>query len=292
MKYLILMFLYFVLRGLNAVWIKKSEPKENGLSESLTFTTMFSLFQLVTLFIFTPFSWKPIEAGWQIWPLCYALFFILAYVFLFKAFAEGSASVSNAVFSFYIIVPIIAGVFLWEEHLSLLKIAGLALFLLSVLIFNKSSYQSPEGKKAGFSSKWLLYIILATACSGIGVIFTRESIRTAAGYDKEYIALYNLFVVLAGLPVLIKNRKKVVSYLKDMKWMLYTLGAAITQNIMNIIFILYLNEVESVIFLPLIGVLNIVSVMVAGRILLKEKFAKNAYIGVAVSIVSLFILNF
>lgn len=291
MEYIILMLVYFIVRGLNAVWIKKSEPKETGLAESMTFTTIFSLFQLLTLFILPPFSWKYIEPGWQIWPLCYAVFFIFAYIFLFRAFTEGSASVSNAVFSFYIIIPIIAGIFLWQEKLSILKVAGLLLFLISVLIFNKSSYQREDGKTVKFSSRWLLFIILATACSGIGVIFTRESIRNGPGLDKEYIALYNLFVVVMGLPVIVRNRKNLISYFKDKKWLLSILGAAITQNANNMIFILYLNQVESAVFLPLIGVLNILSVIVAGRIFLKEKITGYAYLAIAVSVVSLFILN-
>lgn len=291
MKYIFLMALYFIVRGFNAVWIKKCEPKQTGLWESMTFTTVFSLFQLLTLFLMPPYTLKPVETTWLLWPLCYAVFFILAYIFLFKAFAEGSASVSNAVFSFYIIIPIAAGLFLWDETLTVLKSAGLLLFLMAVMIFNRSSYQEADGKKAGFSSGWLLYIILATACSGIGVIFTRQSQIAAPGYDKEYIALYNLIVVFAGLPVLIKNRKRIAVYFRDRSWLLFTFGAAVTQNIANIIFILYLNQVESVIFLPLIGVLNILSVMVAGRLLLKERITGHAYLAVLISIVSLFLLN-
>lgn len=288
MTYILLMFVYFTARGLNAVWIKKSEPAEQGLAQSLSFTTVFSLFQLAALLVWPPLSWRPAVPGWQIWPLCYAIFFILAYLYLFKAFLEGPANISNAVFSFYIIIPVTAGVFLWNEKLSVLKIIGLLLFMVSILLFNQSSYQRKKGK---FSSKWLAYITLATASSGIGVIFTRESQRICPGYDKEYMVLYNLFVILIGLPVMLKNKNCVTAYFRDRKKLFSILGAAITQNISNMIFIYYLNEMESAIFLPLTGVLNVLAVIVMGGIFLKEKITGFVYLATAVSVVSLFILN-
>jgi multidrug transporter EmrE-like cation transporter len=63
------------------------------------------------------------------------------------------------------------------------------------------------------------------------------------------------------------------------------------QNLNNIIFIYYIEKVESTLFLPLISVLGIVGSVFIGCIAFKEKLTLYTATAILISVISIYLLN-
>ncbi len=293
MLFAVMMFILFIARGLNAVFIKQAqEDQVKSFSDALLFTILFAFFQMVTIFLLPPY--RPLHFDWVflIYPLLFSVFFFLCYILMMKALDTGPVGISNAIFAFYVIIPILAGFFFFHEGISLWQIFGIVLFVACVILLNFGSYSDKNGPKQGrLSGKWFLYIIGATVASGLSTLVSKFAMAAAPEMDKEYLLYYNVIVVLIGIPILLIRRKKLTQLMKSLRFLGVTLGAAVTQNVGNLIFVMYVSTVSAATLMPLMGVLNIVSVLIAGRFFFKEKISKTAYVGLALSVVAIVLLN-
>jgi len=278
-------FIFSILRGLNAIAVKMAQKDYvKKINDSICFTILFSLFQLIFLFLIPPWNGYTFRLDMLIYPACFSIFYLISYILLLTALKEGPTSLTN-------IVPIIVGLIIWKEHIGMFQLIGLILFIVVLFLFNQGSYsEGTDSKKV--TVKWALLASSCTLAVGIAVIFTKQYMLTFDGFIKEYLIMYNLVVVIIGIPyLLITAAKGKQKFLLDKKFLFYTASPALITDITNIIYMLYITSFKSAFFFPLMSILNILSVVVFSRIILKERISKTAYIGILLSFVALYLLG-
>lgn len=285
-------FVFSALRGLNAIAVKMAQKGYvKSLYDSISFTILFSFFQLVFLFIIPPWYKYTFRLDMLLYPACFAVFYMISYILLISALKEGPTSLTNIICSFQSIVPIIVSLILWKESIGIFQVIGLILFVIVLLLFNQGSYsEGEESKKISF--KWAVLAGFSTLTVGIAVIFTKQYMLTYDGFIKEYLIMYNFIALLIGLPYLIIfriNRDK--KFLLDRKFLFYTASPALITDITNMIYMFYITKFKSALFFPLMSILNIISVVIFSRIILKENVSKTAYAGIILSFAAIYLLS-
>ena len=190
-------FAFSALRGLNAIAVKMAQKDYiKNLHDSIFYYT-FSFFQLVFLLLFPLYKYT-FRLDMLLYPACFAVFYLISYILLISALNEGPTSLTNIIYSFQSIVPIIVSLVLWKEHMGILQVIGLILFVIVLLLFNQGSYSEGTTYKK-ISLKWAILAASCTLAVGIAVIFTKQYMLTYDGFIKEYLILYNLIVVVVGI---------------------------------------------------------------------------------------------
>ncbi len=285
-------FAFSILRGLNAIAVKMAQKDYiKNLHDSIFFTILFSFFQLVFLFIIPPWYKYTFRLDMILYPACFAVFYLISYILLISALNEGPTSLTNIIYSFQSIVPIIVSLVLWKESMGIFQIIGLILFVIVLLLFNQGSYREGTISKK-ISLKWAILASTCTLAVGIAVIFTKQYMLTFDGFIKEYLILYNLIVVVVGIPyIIISKLKRNRKFPLAGRFLFYTASPALITDITNMIYMLYITKFKSALFFPLMSILNIVSVVIFSRIILKENVSKTAYIGIILSFAAIYLLG-
>ncbi|NMA94625.1 MAG: hypothetical protein GX974_01130, partial [Clostridiales bacterium] len=217
--------------------------------------------------------------------------FLISQVFLLRALQEGPTSLTNIVNSFQAIMPIIVGLLIWNEGISSFQMLGLILFFIVLLLFNKGSYDDGKGSKK-VTLKWALFAGISAIGSGIAIIFTKQYMLTFDGFIKEYLIIYNCIILIISIPYLaIRGISGKQKFALDKGFLLYTASPALITDITNTIYMLYIARFQSAFFFPFMSVLNILSVVIMSRVLLKEKISRPAYIGIVLSFVAIYLLG-
>lgn len=285
-------FAFSILRGLNAVAVKMAQKDYiKNLHDSIFFTILFSFFQLVFLFVIPPWYKYTFRLDMLLYPACFAVFYLISYILLISALKEGPTSLTNIIYSFQSIVPIIVSLILWKESMGVFQVIGLILFVIVLLLFNQGSYSEGTTYKK-ISLKWATLAASCTLAVGIAVIFTKQYMLTYDGFIKEYLIMYNLIVVVIGIPYIVisKIKNNRIFPLKG-KFLFYTASPALITDITNMIYMFYITKFKSALFFPLMSILNIISVVIFSRIILKENVSKTAYVGIILSFAAIYLLG-
>ena len=285
-------FAYSILRGLNAIFVKTAQKNYvKSVHDSIFFTVLFSFFQLIFLFLIPPYSSYTFKLDMLVYPGFFGIFFFISYVLMINALKEGPTSLTNVVYSFQSIVPIIVGLIIWKENISVLQFIGLILFILVLYLFNKGSYSQGEEIKS-VTPKWAVLASLSTLTTGIAIIFTKQHMLVFDGFIKEYLIFYNVVVIVVSIPYLLISKIKYnKSFISDKKFILYTALPGLFTDLTNIIYMFYITKFKSAFFFPLVSILGIISVVFFSWIILKEKIFKNAYAGIILSFIAIYLLG-
>ncbi len=283
---------FSIIRGLHAIITKGAQKNYvNGFAEALYMTIIYALLQFIFLLVMPPYSMLNFETEMIFNPLLFAIFSTIGFVLYLTALRKGPTSLTNVINNFLMLVPIAAGLLLWNEVIKPFEVIGLMLVIVIMFLFNQNSYNEGEISKK-ITPEWIFLAIGGAFFSGIAVIFTKQHSLTYSYALKEYLILLNIFTFLLGLPYVIWAIKKKKIVLKfDIRFLMYVSAAAIIQNIGNIIYTFYAGKLNSVLFFPLMSILGIISVVIMSRLILKEKISVKAYIGIGLSFAAIYLLN-
>ena len=199
----------------------------------------------------------------------------------FRALAIGPMALSSIIASFSLVIPFIVGVVFWSEELTLFKLVGVVLLLCSILLINGK-------REAGFSVKWLVYVLVVLFANGICSVIQKMHQMSYPGlYQTEFIFWANLLAVIVWL-VGANVKAEKLSAPKLTK--LGLLGGVM--NCLANYTVLYLSAGEnaSVLF-PIVSIANIMTVWVIGIIFFKEKTKLLQTIGLIIGIISVVLLK-
>lgn len=306
-----LWFLIWALcRGFNSVYTKKAQSvSEKTYRSSIYFIFVYALFQAVFLICIPPYG--PIPTAFEIilYPVLFGIFYIISYVLLFLALGSGPTALTNVIYTFHTILPMITGIFLWNDTLDAKRLIGILFAAVTVYLF----YQSVKnGKSDKVSLKWLIYIVAATIAIGIAVIFTQAFARSYPDMNKQYLIIYTLTSATISLVMLfffkMNNHNKNNSKNSDNngtdvqvnenrliirlpKYYIYVLMAAVSQNIVNLLFMHFLNIIPSTVLFPTINCIYILTFVIMGKLFFNEKLNRLSFMGICSSILSLILLN-
>lgn len=287
-----ILFSFAVLRGINAVTTKVAQKDYiNSINGSVYLTVLYCFFQAIFLLVMPPYTNLNFKTEFITYPLLYSIFYFVSFILFINALRQGPTSLSNIIYNFQLLIPVLLGLIIWKERITIYQLVGLLMFGIILYIFNKSSY-SEGGISKRPSVKWTSLIIGSAVAAGIAITFTKQYMVDYNGYIKEYLLIYNIITVLFGLPYLGYTAVyKKLSVKFDLRFILLVAVAALIQDITNTIYMLYITKYSSASFFPIIGILNIVSIVLMNRFLLKERMSAKAYIGILISFVAIYLLG-
>lgn len=229
-----------------------------------------------------------VSADW----LFYALFLGFLFISIFNVMAltsqENGLSVAAVSGKMSLVIPVIAGFWLYDESVGWMKIVGILLALLSVYL---TSIKSKSGLK--FDKKLLYLPILLFI--GSGVIDTTlkyaEQIHVPEGKEPLFSALCFATAFIIGILVLIyeATQKRFLN--------LRSLGAGIILGVPNYFSIFFIikalkNGMESSVVYPINHVGTVLFTSILGILIFKEKLIPKNYIGIVVAIVAIVMIAF
>ena len=232
-----------------------------------------------------------------IYPTLFGVFYIISYIMLFYALGTGPTGLTNVIYTFHSILPMITGIFIWNDKLDLLKTIGIIFAAISIYLF----YQSVKnGDKSKMSVKWIIYVVAATVAMGIAVIFTQAFSQRYYDMNKQYLVVYTITSSIISLVMFLMTKHKMNRpQQKDnamdsplpMRYYVYVLLAAISQNAVNLLFMYFLNIMPSTVLFPTMNSVNIIVFVLVGKLFFSEKLNRLSFLGICCSILSLVLLN-
>ena len=199
----------------------------------------------------------------------------------FQAVATGPMALSSIIASFSLIIPVLFGIFLWNEAVTFSKILGLALLLFSIFLINCK-------KEAGFSLQWLISALTTLVANGVcSVILKLHQTQFPTLYRTEFMfwALLSVLFILSGIALC--NREKQSRF----QFSLLGLLSGAMNCFANYI-VLYLSATEnaSVLF-PIISIANSAAVWLIGLLFFKERLKLIPFLGFITGIISVLLLK-
>ncbi len=251
---------------------KSENPTIFNTSKALSGVILFSVFALLGGF---SFHIPTIFLG-----TLYGIFLCISMYTGFNALALGPIALTSMIGSFSLIIPLVFGIFIWGESLSIFNFLGILLLSTSIILLNFK-------KEKGISAKWSVYVFSTLIANGIcSIIQKYHQIYFPSKFRCEFMVYAFLCVLII---MVISSKSKPITITSS--FCTEGLLAGIMNSGANYI-VLYLAAIEkaSVLF-PIISVTNVIAVFIIGRILFKERLNLLQISGLVFGIISILLIN-
>lgn len=218
---------------------------------------------------------------WFPWAILLSFSFITVFNLMAATTQKNGLSVSSVTSKMSVIIPVISGVFLYNESLKSLKILGIILALFSVYLVTGKETKKSVGKS------YLIFPILLFIGSGLldAVVKYIEKNYLYDGVEHLFSATVFTFAFSIGI-IILAIRRKLKFQLKNI-----IAGAVlVVPNYLSIIFLLKALKTEGLESSTLYTINNVSIVLftsLLGLVLFKEKLQPRNKIGILVAVVSI-----
>lgn len=178
-----------------------------------------------------------------------------------------------------LLIPLAAGIILFKEMPTALKLVGSAIAIAAIIIINYDKNNTNAGSKS--------LLIALFAIEGTATV-SAKIFNVYGNPVYESLFLFFTFTV-AGIIcfILMLHRKERIG----IKEMLFGISVGIPNFFASKFLLIALNSVPAIIAYPTRGVGSILVVSIAGIFLFKEKLKKHQWIAIGAIMVSVLLLN-
>ncbi|MDW7656999.1 MAG: hypothetical protein SCM11_07475 [Bacillota bacterium] len=267
----------------------------NEKKDFFLFSILLNLFQSLFLLFLPPFGGVHFTLVSILYGSFSGLLVLVNYLLVVRAMSTGPLVLTTSIISLYIVVPIVYGLFFWDESLNLMSIIGLVLFLASIfLITNATYFEANTSKKIGV--KWLVYMMLAFACSGATSVISKQYAIIQLNGNKEFLlaSRFSNIILSSALYLLFSatNRSNQRPYARQGRtYLMLCVAAGAAMAGANTLFMLYVNASASSFFFPAIQASGAIMMFFFSIVIYKERLSKRALIGFSVSILAIILLS-
>ena len=225
------------------------------------------------------------------------LVYFVAFFFVIYCVRVVGVSSTMVVSSLSLLLPIIVAAFVWESTPNVIQIAGIALALVSLLMIAikpkpatvnpKPDKTAPQNEPTVRDWKPLALLFVFFLLCGFSRI-AQETFKYESVIDQKPTFLLAAFTI-AGIPSLILLIYRFRPILK----MEFAIGIimGLSNGLQTFWMLKSLDFIPGYIAFPLSSAGGIVFTTAVATLMLNEKLHKRAYIGIAVSVVALVLLN-
>lgn len=283
-----------ILTTLYSVCLKSIQRKYiRQRADFYAFSFLMNLFQLAIMLLIPPYGGMYFSLESILFGATIGVLILANYIFTVQAFSQGPLALTNTIFGINIIIPIVYGLFFWDETLSLIEVAGLVLFLLSMLfVSNATYYEDQTAKKTDF--RWLISVLLSFACSGSTMVISKHFARIRPTETREYLLVYILTNIILSIGAwwFLRRRNPAAAgrLIPDRAWLLTSLAAGSTIALANVLFMHAIGQFASVLFFPVTRGLSIILMLVVS-LFFKERLSHKALIGFTLSTLAIILLS-
>ncbi|MBQ8954807.1 MAG: hypothetical protein IJ048_11910 [Clostridia bacterium] len=224
----------------------------------------------------------------RLWPysLAFALCYATALACTIYAVRCGPIALTTLIISLALIFPAAYGVMLGETVTPLTAL-GFALLVGSLILVNLT-FGAGQGQK--LSGRWLKWVLIAFVGNGGCMIASNMQKRHLGdGYAHEFmiIALAVSFAILMGVSI-VKNHGFSAEFKRCVPYAAVN-GAA--NALLNLIVLTLIGHIPNTILYPTNAALAMLFTFALAWFLYGERFTKTQYVGYAMGVVSVILLN-
>ena len=220
--------------------------------------------------------------------VCLGLLFIIVFTFIGYTSQKFGVGITSIADKLSLIIPVIAAFILYNDAITLLKIAGILLSILAVVLAVR---KKENNKQENLQQYWYYPIIVFLGGGIIGTILKQVQFQFAEiNYNTFLIFLFGVAFVIGFtiLSVQFVSNQKSISF----KSILAGVGLGIP-NYFSIYFLMQTlntpNWESSVVF-PVMNIGIVVLSSLLGLILFKEKFSSQNTFGLVLAVVAIVLL--
>jgi drug/metabolite transporter (DMT)-like permease len=225
--------------------------------------------------------------------------FIITVLLYMKAMACGLLSFTILIFSCSMFIPVVFGVLVWKEKISLFNFAGLALLLVTLYLASdhgtqKADIQNEAAKKANL--RWLLLCLSAMVGNGMLSIISKYHQMSLPGKEiSEFLVLNFATACVCSLVMFFINKTRRVdgsiAHLKTRRFAWLVLLTGLICTLGNYL-LHYLGSVipASVLYPVMNGGFAIVSTVLS-VLIFKEKLTRQALAGLLTGLCALALIS-
>lgn len=218
----------------------------------------------------------------------YALGFAVCYASAWAgtvfALRFGSMALSSLIVSCSLIFPTSYGLILGEEATPAV-ILGILLILAAIVLVNLKT-----GGNEKFSFKWFLCVMIAFLGNGVCSIMQnmhKRALGDSFAHEFMIIALSASFILLMIAACLTSK-----SVLKDFRSCLpFASANGVANALVNFLMITLIGNIPNTVLYPSVSALNMLLTFLISFIAYRERFSKLQYLGYAMGVISIILLN-
>ncbi len=234
-------------------------------------------------FTFSELPNKP----WFIGATCLGALFVSIFFVMAMTAQRNGVSVTSVAGKMSVVIPVIFGVFLYNESVTILKIAGIIIALIAVYLASVKE-KSTASKNAGL----LFPILLFLGSGAIDTILKFIESNYVTNDDVSIFSgsLFGIAATFAGIVLIIKSIKKREAF--GLKNVIAGIVLGIP-NYFSIVFLIKALQTEGFESSTLFTINNVAIVIVStivGILVFKEQFSIKNKIGVALAILGIVIV--
>lgn len=224
--------------------------------------------------------------------ICFGIIFIGAIFSYMKAMEIGPLSYTALFFSFGLLVPIIFGLFFWNENISTLQLIGLILLLTTFYLGS----ESPEKGKDRWNFKWLIFSIMAFIGNGTLMVVSKGHQMILPGQEvNEFLIIAFGTAATISLLVFLWNflrQGQDVTHFKSWSLVWVSIAAGISTAIGNWLMLILTTKIPSIVQFPSVNGGTVFLSTLASSVIFKEKLSKKAIVGLLIGLSALILLSF
>ncbi len=285
----IIIYLCIVLASVTQSASTKGYNRGGGASlvfNALKTLSAFLLFLVISIpqFTFhTPTVW---------YGLLYGLSLCLSMYAGYRALGLGPMALTSMLVSFSLLMPLLWGIFVRREPFGALKGAGLALLLLSLLLVNAHSLRpAPKTERsASGQGLWLLFVAVTFLCNGVCSILQKEH-QTAypSLYNREFMLMAMLLCAAVYVTAALIRVPRGAWKTTPRKGMGILSG--VTNALANFLTLVLAGMENASVLFPIVSAGTILSALVCGRLVFKERLKPNQYAALALGVLAIVLMK-
>lgn len=224
--------------------------------------------------------------------IAFGTVFVFTMLFNITAMSVGPIGFTSLIFSLSLLLPMLLGLVVYNETISLIQIAGL--LLLFVTFYLGSTASKDEGSKK-MTLKWLMFALLAFL--GGGLIGSLNKIHQSL-YPGKYMTSYLVIgfiaatIVAGGLALYrrLKHKEEIKPMIhKNVIWLI--LIAGLTTAFGNYLIVMLVSRVPSVILFPVTNGGQVIFMTIASILIFKEKLTVRAIISILIGATAICLIS-
>lgn len=205
----------------------------------------------------------------------------------------GDLSISGLIISASLILPTLYGIIFLHNPITVFFVIGLCVLAASLVLVNLGGKkeQLPVEQTRGFSVKWLIFILIAAVTNGFCSILqtAQQTAYNGAMKNELMIIVLSVASVLLLAASLIAERGKIKDGVKQS--VVLGGGAGVMNGFLNLFVMLALEVSPAALVFPVISGVSLLMTFVIAVLFFKERYQKIQYLGYALGLLSVVLLN-
>ncbi|MGB3591343.1 MAG: DMT family transporter [Nonlabens sp.] len=230
---------------------------------------------------------ESLESSWILTAAVLGILFIAIFNCMALTSQQNGLSVAAVASKMSLVIPVVAGVLLYDESLGWLKIAGIGLAIIAVYLTS-----TPTGSPNSSGQASLLYPILVFVGSGVidSLIKYAQQFQVPNSKEPLFSAFCFLFAFLVGCLIMIYE------FIKGRTLSWKSVFAGIVLGIPNYFSIYFLilalkGDIDSSSIFPINHVGTVLITTAIGILLFREKLSRKNYLGVAIAVAGILLIS-